>query len=65
MAPLWKNHKIMFLFDNMAVVHIINNQSSKDTSIMYLVRELVIVAINNNVLFRAKHVSGKPNVICD
>jgi len=61
-APLWKNHKIMFFFDNMAVVDIINNQSSKDTSIMYLVRELVIVAINNNVLFRARHVPGKPNI---
>ena len=64
-APLLKNHKILFLCDNMAVVNIINKQSCKDTFIMILVRELVVTSLHNNVLFRAQHIVGRKNVLCD
>ena len=60
-----KNHKILFLSDNIAVVEIINKQSSKDQVIMRLVRRLVLCALQFNIFFRAKHISGKSNVIPD
>ena len=32
---------------------------------MQLVRRLVIASLRHNVQFRAKHIPGKHNVICD
>lgn len=64
-APLWKNHKILFLCDNMSVVNVINKQTCKDAFLMKLVRELVVTSLCNNVLFRAQHIAGKSNVLCD
>lgn len=49
----------------MAVVEIINKQSSKDKIIMRLVRRLVIAALTHNILFKAKHIAGKSNCIAD
>lgn len=60
-----KNGKIMFYSDNMAVVEIINKQTCKDKVLMRLVRRLVIAALTYNIVFRAKHIKGKTNVIAD
>ena len=60
-----KNGKIMFHSDNMAVVEIINKQTCKDKVLMRLVRRLVIAALTYNIVFRAKHIKGKTNVIAD
>ena len=59
------NHKILFFSDNSAVVEIINKTSCKDNLTMQLVRRLVIASLRHNVQFRAKHIPGKHNVICD
>ena len=59
------NHKIVFHSDNMAVVEIINKQSSKDKTIMRLVRRLVLVAMKYNIVFRSLHIRGKTNVLPD
>ena len=32
---------------------------------MKLVRELVVTCLRNNILFRAQHIAGKMNVLCD
>jgi hypothetical protein len=64
-APLWKNHKLMFFSDNMAVVDIINAQSSKDKLIMLFVRRLVLICLINNILFKSLHVPGHLNVTAD
>lgn len=61
----FQNHKILFLTDNEAVVAIINKTSSKDKTIMKLVRRLVISCLQNNIFFKAKHVPGKFNVLAD
>lgn len=60
-----RNHKILFFSDNMAVVEIINKQSSKDKILMRLVRRLVLAGLKFNVLFKAKHIPGKSNVVAD
>jgi hypothetical protein len=59
------NKKILFFCDNMAVVEIINSQTSKDAPLMSLVRPLVIATLTNNILFTAKHIPGKTNVVAD
>ena len=56
---------VLFLCDNIAVVHIINSMSSKDKSIMKLVRKLVVLCMRFNILFAAKHVPGHLNVLAD
>ena len=51
--------------DNEAVCYIVNNQTSKDRQLVYLVRRLTIALMRSKVLLRAKHVQGKLNVIAD
>ena len=53
-----KNKCILFLTDNQAIVHILNKQSSKDKSIMILVCKLVLICLQMNIFFKAKHVPG-------
>lgn len=50
--------------DNMAVVQIINKQSSKDKT-MRLVRRFVLATLECNIHFGAKHIPGKNNVTAD
>lgn len=59
------NHRILFLTDNEAVSAIVKKQSSKDPLIMKLVRQLVVASMSNNIMFSAKHIPGKTNVIAD
>lgn len=59
------NKSIRFHSDNIAVVEIINKISSKDTSVMYLVRRLVLACLRHNILFQAEHIPGKINTLPD
>jgi hypothetical protein len=49
----------------MAVVFIINRQTSKDPALMKLVRRLVLRALRFNILFRAHHIPGVDNIAAD
>ena len=60
-----KNKRIMFFTDNLAIVSVINNTTSKEKGLMLLVRQLVIVSLANNILFCAKHIPGRHNRIPD
>jgi hypothetical protein len=51
--------------DNIAVVYILNTNTSKDKSIMCLLRKLILVCLQNNIFIRSKHIPGKPNIISD
>lgn len=53
------NKSILFHSDNIAVVEIINKTSSKDTSVMCLLRRLVLACLRHNILFQAEHIPGK------
>ena len=57
----WRNRRIQFDCDNQSVVAIINSETSKDSHIMKLVRELFLCAARMNFTTFAKHVSGKDN----
>ncbi|KAK6175768.1 hypothetical protein SNE40_014161 [Patella caerulea] len=62
---LLKNHKVLLLTDNEAIVFVINKSSSKCPLLMSLLRRLVAIAIKFNILIRAKHISGKSNLVAD
>ena len=68
-AELWgvflANKRVLFHCDNAAVVAIVNSQSSRDSSVMILVRRLVVALLQHNVIFKASHIPGKTNVVAD
>ena len=64
-ASLWKNHCILFHTDNLALVSIINNQTSKDPQIMKLLRVLILACLKNNILFQSRFIEGRRNVLAD
>ena len=51
--------------DNKSVVDIINSNTSKDKSIMILVRKLVHYCMTNNIYVRATHIADSSNTIPD
>lgn len=60
-----QNKCIVFHSDNEAVVYIINRQTSKDKTLMKLVRRLVLCTIKHNVMFQATHIPGLENRLAD
>lgn len=64
-GPLWKNHAILFFTDNEALVSVINKQTSQVGQVMRMVRHLVLRCLQYNILFKAKHIPGKKNILAD
>jgi hypothetical protein len=62
---LFANKCLVFHTDNLALVSVINSQTSKEPRVMHLVRELVLSSMNHNILFRAQHIAGIRNVLAD
>ncbi len=60
------SHKCIVLHcDNESVVHILNKQTSKDKTVMCLVRQIVVCCLRHNILIGAVHVPGVHNVLAD
>ena len=66
---MWLSHlrdrHLLILCDNQSVVFIINALSSRDSSLMSLVRMMTVTIMQYNIVIRAKHVPGKHNVVAD
>jgi hypothetical protein len=62
---LMKNSNIIFHCDNSAVTSIINKQSSKDNTIMKIIRPLILLLIKFNIHLQSKHIPGILNVLPD
>jgi hypothetical protein len=62
---LMKNSNILFHCDNSAVTAILNKQSSKDKSVMAIVRPLVLLLIKLNIRLTSKHIPGALNILPD
>ena len=62
---LYPNQKIILFCDNMSVVHMINNNSSRCKNCMVLMRILVLQGLIHNVKICAKHVVGVTNIYAD
>ena len=61
----FQNRCLVIHSDNMAVVQIINKQTTKEPMVMALVRRMVIACMTLNILLRAKHIPGKENILPD
>lgn len=61
----WFRKTILFRCDNQAVVAILASRTSKDPSIMLLLRHLLMSAAKFNFAFTAQHVPGLDNRIAD
>jgi hypothetical protein len=59
------NQCVLFHTDNMALVSIINKQTTKDTGILQLLRRMVLVCLKHNILFQAIHIPGCCNILAD
>ena len=55
------NRSILFYTDNEALVHVINKQLCKDKLLMIFVRQMVLLCLKFNILFKAKHIAGVKN----
>lgn len=59
------NCQVLFRTDNLAVVHVINGQTSQCDRIMHLVRLFVLHCLRYNIVFKAEHIPGFANVLAD
>ena len=50
---------------NEAVVAVINSQTAKCKKLLYLLRQLVLVALKNNIHCKAEHIEGAKNILPD
>jgi len=60
-----RHNRVTFHCDNLSVVHIINKQSSKVKEIMSLLRPMILLMLKNKISFRAVHIPGIQNNLCD
>ena len=61
----YQNQRIHIFCDNMSVVQMVNNSSSKCRNCMVLIRFITIKALTHNVKIKVKHVPGKLNTYAD
>ena len=64
-GSFWQNKNILFICDNLSIVHCLNSQTSKDKTIMRMLRIIVLQSLKYNFCFASKHISSKSNIICD
>ena len=64
-GKVMQNRCVRFHCDNLAVVTIINKMTSKDSTIIKLVRRFVLSTLQLNIIFFAEHIPGKSNVLAD
>ena len=64
-AAHFKNKGLILHIDNLALVHAINNQTSKCPTVMSLIRRLVVRQLISNISLHAVHISSKTNIVAD
>ncbi len=64
-APFFSNKSVHVKTDNLALVSIINKQTSQDPKIMFLTRKMVGLLLKYNIYFTASHIDGEANAKAD
>ena len=64
-GPFWRGNQVLVLSDNMSVVNIIAANTSKDKTIMHLLRGLHFICAFYNLNLRATHIQGTNNLSAD
>ena len=64
-AECFSNKGLILHIDNLALVHVINNQTSKCSLTMRLLRKLVTRQLVSNISIHAVHITSRSNIIAD
>ena len=64
-ADTLSNKMVILRVDNEALVHTINSQTSKDSQVMFIIRELVLLCLCRNIQVKAVHIKGVENKLAD
>ena len=64
-GPQWVSRQVKFLCDNESVVAVLKSGTSRDKSLMVLLRYLTMLAIRHSFSFTASSVPGKDNPVAD
>lgn len=64
-AKFFKGRKLVMFIDNEALVSVLNKQSSRSQRVMHLVRNFVLIAMEYEILFHARHVPSECNSVAD
>lgn len=64
-GPQWVSRRVEFLCDNESVVAVLKSGTSRDKSLMVLLRYLTMLAIRHSFSFTASSVQGKANPVAD
>ena len=64
-GPSWVGKSVRFQSDIAAVVSVLNSGSSRDDSLMHLIRCLAFITARFNFVVSASHVRGVDNVLAD
>ena len=64
-ADTLSNKTVILRVDNEALVHVINSQTSKDSQVMFIIRELVLLCLCRNIQVKAVHIKGVENKLAD
>ncbi len=64
-GPRMARSEILFHCDNMAIIHILNKQTSKDKLIMAFLRTLILLLLQLNIIFQASHIPTNDNILAD
>ena len=54
-----------FQCDNATLIYVLNKQSSKESQIMFMIRQLVLLALQYNISFKEEHIPGKKKYLGD
>ena len=60
-----RNKSVLIRCDNQSLVHCLNKFSSRNRSVLHLLRILVLILLRNNIAIKATHLSSEANYICD
>lgn len=64
-VTILQGKKVWLHTDNEALVHVINNSTSKEPPVMKMVRKIVLICMQNNIMVRCTHIEGSKNVLAD
>ena len=64
-GPDWRHQRMLVHCDNMAVVQVITTQSSKDRTLMHLLRCIQFFCAVGDFKLRAAHIPGSTNTPAD
>ena len=62
---VFRNASLRIQCDNLAIVHTLNNLTSKDPKTMIILRKITLLLLKHNIVIHAVHLPGKVNTLCD